>query len=521
MPLLTDLLKLTSSLKSDNAAVREQGGTLSYRELDVLSGRIAACLAEGGVKPGDRVGICMGRSSDAVTAIFGALKCGAAYVPIEPTFPPERKAFIVKDCGIQALVAEWKKISPAEDTLKAMPGLKFVIAADTTGAKSRAKNIRVIPRDEIVLKRPLKKRPPAKGGSLACILYTSGSTGRPKGVMMTHQALHTAVTRESRFFGLKDKDRVSCTVPLYFSMSPFEIFATIGSGATLSIAPAGSFAFPSSLAGWIEEERITVWHSVPLAITQLVLYGNLKARDLSSVRLVYLGGDTVPAKYLRKMMKLMPRAEFYNTYGSAETQGIAYYRANDLDEAALTVPAGRKWDDVELILADSSGKKIAVKKGASGELYVKSPSLMKGYWNRSGLTEKVLMKDPFGPKGRAGSKVYRTSDMAKIDSGGNLVVLGRADDAINRDGYKIGLGEIEAALLDCPYVKEAAVVAADRAGTRTIRAVVTPGDGSNIREEDIMRSLRERLPRYMVPDAVEVKKTLPKTLTGKTDRTRV
>jgi len=519
MPLLTDFLRSSCARNSEKTAVKEEDSSISYKGLDELSGRIAACLAEGGVNPGDRIGICMGRSVHAVAAVFGALKCGAAYVPIEPTFPPERKAFIIKDCGVQAIVAEWKKLSPADKTLKAMPGLKLVVAPDAPDSAG-AKNIKVATGDKIASKEPLKKKPAVKGGSLACILYTSGSTGRPKGVMMTHDALYAAVTRESRFFRLKDTDRISCTVPLYFSMSPFEIFATIGAGGALCVAPAGSFAFPSSLAGWIEREKITVWHSVPLALTQLVLYGKLEKRDLSFLRLVYFGGDIVPAKYLRKMMKALPWAEFYNTYGSAETQGIARYRTNDLDRSALTVPAGRKWDDVELILTDSSGKRIAVKKGASGELYVKSPSLMKGYWNRRDKTESALIDDPFGPKRAPGSKVYRTSDMARIDKDGNLIILGRVDDAINRDGYKIGLGEIEAALLDCADIKEAAVVAAERAGKKTIRAVITPGDGKDLSGEDIIKLLRRHLPRYMVPDIVEVKKTLPRTLTGKTDRTR-
>ncbi|MBL7129978.1 MAG: amino acid adenylation domain-containing protein [Candidatus Omnitrophica bacterium] len=517
--LLTDLLENTSKKYPDNIVVRDKDREISYRQLAILSSRLASCLIRQGVELGDRIGIYLDRSIEAAVAIFGILKAGAAYVPIDITFPPERKAYIIDNCSIKILIIDSKKIELFAENLTSASCLNCMLVMDDLEAKEGKipKKIKVIPFQRIVSFEPLKDDLPISDSALANILYTSGSTDQPKGVMATHRALTACIDNVFKYYMLSSKERISSTVPLHFSMSVFEIFVTIKAGATICLVPSGMFAFPTSLANFIEKERLTVWHSVPSVITPLVLYGNLKERNLSSLRLVHLGGEVIPVEYLRQFMSIVPHAQCYNIYGSAETHEITRFHINQSSNSVTIIPVGKPWEEVEIFLVDEAGNLVQKEEGATGELYVYTPSLMQGYWADKKRTDQVLFRSSFHPQEKE-VKIYRTGDIAKIDQDGNYVLIGRADSTIKRGGIRIGLDEIEAVLFNRPEVREAAVVVKGQGVRPEIKAVIVLQKRSFLSEEDIRGFCRKKLARYMVPDRFEFRDFLPRTSTGKIDK---
>jgi len=519
--LLTDFLKHSARKYPENIAVKDKNLEISYTQLDALSDRLASCLIAQKVQIGDRVGIYLDRSIEAIIAIFGILKTGGVYVPIDITFPPERKLYIISNCSIEILITDLKKITLFEEALETKSPLKSILLMDN----SLNEYSRIPKGDKEIINfyqtqsvKPFQKILSLSDESLANILYTSGSTGKPKGVMMSHRALSASMQSQLEYIGANAHDRMSSTVPMHFSMSPFEIFVSTGSGATLSIIPPGLFAFPDSLTSFIESEKLTIWHSVPSIITQMVLYGELQKRDLSSLRLLHLAGGVIPIEHLRQFMRIFPHICCCNIYGSAETYEIASYHIKNLPESVTSIPVGKPWPGVELFIVDALGKFVEKKEGAVGELYVHTPFLMKGYWSKEkGANQITPSKSPFHFL-QKGIKLYRTGDIAKIDKDGNYVLIGRADNTINKEGYRIGLNEIEAVLFSCSEVKEAAVVTEGRFQNKKVKAVVALREGSGFLEKDIKGLCRKKLPRYMVPDKIEFRNFLPKTSTGKVDK---
>lgn len=517
--LITDILKDTTKKTPGKIAVKSGNRWISYKEFDRLSSSIASCLTANMVQVGDRIGIYCNRSIEAIAAIYGILKAGAAYVPIDITLPPKRISYIINNCSIKVLFTDVRKTTALQEILKSTPGLSSVLSVGSCikDLVSLPKNLKIIDFDKIRRGEPLKENPAIPDDTLANILYTSGSTGEPKGVMMTHRSLSASAHNLKDFYSITDKDKISSTAPLHFSMSVFEIFASVKAGAELCLVPPGLFAFPVSLARLIEKERLTIWHSVPTAITQLVLYGNLKKRDLSSLRLFHLGGGMIPTEHLRQFMKIVPSVEYYNVYGSAETHEMSAYHIKTLPKYIANIPIGKPWPGSEIFLIDKKGRPVEKKPNSAGELYVYTQSLMKGYWGDKKRTAEIFIDSPFHPTEK-GIKLYKTGDMAMLDKNNDYVLTGRADSTIKRNGFRIGLSEIEATLLVCPKIKEAAVVTSNVGTLKEIKALIVLKEANSISGEGVKKFCRERLPSYMIPDKVEFIPELPKTSTGKIDR---
>jgi amino acid adenylation domain-containing protein len=359
---------------------------------------------------------------------------------------------------------------------------------------------------------------PAIETDLAYILYTSGSTGTPKGVMISHRNSLTFVEWAAACAGLGEQDRVCSPAPLHFDLSVFDIFATCRAAACMVVVPRGASTFPVRLAEWMGKERISVWYSVPSVLTMLVTYGNLAGFDLSRLRVVIFAGEVFPVKHLRRLMAALPHARYLNWYGPTETNVCTAFEVPAAG-APDPVPIGTACANTDVFAVANDGRRVS-RPGEIGELYVRGPSLMQGYWAQPDKTQEVLVPNPFQAAYR--ETMYRTGDLVTRDENGNYVYLGRQDGMVKTRGYRVELGEVEAALYEHPAIHEAVVlpVPDELLGSR-LRAVIRRDAPGGLTREEVLDHCRQRLPGYMVPDVVEFCEALPRTSTGKVDRARL
>jgi len=505
--LLSQLLTHSAERYPDNIAVVQESRHYTYRGLDEASNRFAHLLREAGVKRGDRVGLYTEKSLEAVAALFGVSKLGAAYVPLDPGAPTRRIAYMISDCQMKAVVGTKANHAALGEFLAIEGYVPAAVAVD----------------DEAACQAASPAPPPDPGAierDLALILYTSGSTGNPKGVMISHRAVLTFIDWASGTFGVRPDDRVSNHAPFHFDLSTFDLFVAIKAGARVVLLSPTLSIFPASMAKFIADQRISIWYSVPSALTRLVLYGNLAQFDLSHLRAILFAGEVFPVKYLRQLMGLIPHAAYYNLYGPTETNVCTWYKVEDLDAArAEPVPIGKACANSEILVLNEKDQRIA--RGEAGELCVRGPGLMTGYWGLPERTAKSLT--PYRVHPHLGPEpIYRTGDLVREEADGNYTYLGRRDNQIKSRGYRIELGEIETALYGHPDIEEAAVVPIpdDEIGNR-IEAFVVLRNGQTLGANALEAYCAARLPKYMVPHRVEVRPALPKTSTGKVDRTQL
>jgi amino acid adenylation domain-containing protein len=518
--LLHRLLTEAAARQPQRPAVASDGCLLTYQELDRLSNKMARALLRLGVVPGDRVGVLAPKSAAAVIGIYGALKVGACYVPLDPKAPAGRLSHIVRDSGAAVIVADQARTPQAATLVGAVPRPRGVVVAGVPGceeaAVAPAQVVAIVPSHAVAGE---SAEPLAEGAietDLAYILYTSGSTGAPKGVMISHRNSLSFVEWAAAAAGLSEQDRVCSPAPLHFDLSVFDIFSTCQAAACLTVLPNGAATFPVSIARWLEAERISVWYSVPSVLALLAHYGNLRQFDLSGLRTVIFAGEVFPPKHLARLMAELPHARYLNWYGPTETNVCTAFEVPAGGTDARPAPIGKACANTEVFAVTSEGRRVS-RPGEVGELYVRGPSLMRGYWGQPAKTSEVLIRNPF--RTEYDELVYRTGDLVTLEPTGDYSYLGRRDSMVKIRGYRVELGEVEATLYRHPAIREAAVlpVPDELLGSR-LRAVVTADGAGNLTREDVLDHCRQWLPGYMVPDVVEFRETLPRTSTGKVDR---
>ena len=521
--LLQHLLTDAAARQPKRPAVASAGGLLSYQELDQLSNKMARALVRQGVAPGDRVGLLATKSAASLVGIYGALKAGACYVPLDPKAPAERLSYVLGDSGAAVIVADEPRAPQAAALAGRLPRLQAVVASlpDRPGPGQEAagpvRDAAIVPWAAVAAEsgEPLAEER-AIEADLAYILYTSGSTGTPKGVMISHRNSLTFVEWAAAAARLTTQDRVCSPAPLHFDLSVFDIFAACRAAACVAVLPEGAATFPVSIAEWLERERISVWYSVPSVLTLLASYGSLGQFDLSRLREVIFAGEVFPPKYLARLMADLPHPRYLNWYGPTETNVCTAFEVPAGEADAGPAPIGKACANTEVFAVTSEGRRVS-RPGEAGELYVRGPSVMRGYWGQPAKTAAALVRNPFGEEHH--ELVYRTGDLVTLDQAGNYVYLGRGDSMVKIRGYRVELGEVQAALYRHPAIREAAVlpVPDELLGTR-LRAVVAAGGEGKLTREDVLDHCRQWLPEYMVPDIVEFREELPRTSTGKVDR---
>ena len=512
--LLHHLLDNSAAHYPDREAI---GGTehISYQTLVTKANQIAHTLLKVGVKPQDRVGIYLDKSIEAIIAIFGILKTGAIYVPLDPQAPVQRIAYILDNCQIRTLIGSADKISALYATKASTLAVERLILIDEeTIIPPPASSITLITGSEVEqAKTGTPADPLITEQDTAYILYTSGSTGQPKGVVISHRAALSFVNWAYAAFQITPEDRVSNHAPLHFDLSIFDIFSTLKAGGSVILVPGTLAVFPNSLADFIEKQRITVWYSVPTALIRLVLYGRLTQHKLQALRIILFAGDVFPIKYLRQLMTDIPQADYYNLYGPTETNVCTYYQVSSIPlEYTETLPIGKPCANSETFILNEQHQIIA--DDARGELAVSGPNLMTGYWGLQ--KENLYVQHPTDPTQR----LYCTGDYVQRDTDGNYRYYGRRDHMIKSRGYRIELGEIERVIQQHDAVNYVAIIAVPNEEMgNIITAYIVTTDGEKI--ADLPAYCARYLPKYMLPHSFEYRGSLPETSTGKIDKKRL
>ncbi len=470
-------------------AVAAGGETVSYGELDARANRVAHRLRALGVGREERVAVCMERSADFLAALLGVLKAGAAYVPIDPAYPRERIAFVLRDSGARVLLTQERlrdglpefggtTVTDADPELAAAPGGEVDGGADA--------------------------------GSLAYVIYTSGSTGTPKGVQVEHGALANLVHWHREAFAVTAADRATQVAATGFDASGWEVWPYLACGASVHVVDDALRAAPAELAAWMVERGITV-SFLPTPLAEAVLAADWPAE--APLRLLLTGGDRLRAH----PRPGLPFA-LVNNYGPTECTVVAtsgVVEAKDGDAAGFP-GIGRPIANVRAYVLDPRLNPVPI--GVPGELFLGGDQLARGYLGRPELDAERFVADPFSA--RPGARLYRTGDRVRWRADGTLDFLDRVDDQVKVRGHRIELGEIETALRRHPAVSDAvAAVREDAPGDRRLAAYLVLRPGAEMPAPGEMRTfLKQALPDYMVPAAYVALDALPVTANGKVDR---
>lgn len=513
--LIGHLLQAAADARPDSIAVVDGERQVDYSELDRSSNRIANLLRELGVRKGDRVGVLLDKSYEAISGIYGILKAGAAYVPIDPQAPATRQAYILRDAGVSVLLSGCSKAGAWATLLGEGASVDTVIVLDGDPPLADVAALTVLGADRVAAADPTRPKVETIDFDLAYILYTSGSTGSPKGVMLTHRNCLAFVHWVAAEFGLTAEDRVASHAPLHFDLSTFDLYAAARVGAPVVLVPPGASVFPMELRRFIESAGITVWYSVPTTLTMLVRRGGLAGGEFPELRIILFAGEVFPTPHLRRLMQFLPHVRFANLFGPTETNVCTWYDVPELpEEMTDAIPIGRAIDNVEAFAVTEDGARAAP--GEIGELYVRGPTVMQGYLGDPVRSAERLVPNPLNDA--LPQPVYRTGDLVQELDDGNYRFLGRRDSQIKSRGYRIELGDVEAALHAHPGVLECAVVAVpDDLVTNRLKAFVTLQNG-NLSRSDLVAFCAARIQSYMIPEEFEFRDELPRTSTGKVDR---
>ncbi|MGS0897504.1 non-ribosomal peptide synthetase, partial [Burkholderia stagnalis] len=476
-------------------ALIHEGVALSYAALNARANRIAHALIARGVGPDARVAICVERSIGMVVGLLGILKAGAAYVPLDPAYPPQRLAYMLEDCGPAVLL-----------TQSSVCGTLPVHDIDTL----------CLDDDRAVFDGMPENNPRHRSlpDHLAYVIYTSGSTGLPKGVTVTHRNGVRLFATTRTDFDFTGDDVWTLFHSFAFDFSVWEIWGALLFGGRLVIVPKTVAQSAEAFYALVCDAGVTVLNQTPGAFRQLIA-AQRTGDAAHRLRYVVFGGEALDTAMLKPWYDDRRNAatRLVNMYGITETTVHVSYRPLDAADAHRTgsSPIGRPLADLGAYLLD--GAHEPVPRGVAGELYIAGAGLARGYLNRADLTAERFVPDPFGV---AGARMYRTGDLARHLPDGNLEYLGRNDDQVKLRGFRIELGEIGARLARCPGVRDAVVIAReDASGDKRLVAYYT---GESCETESLREHLLAGLPEYMVPAAYVYLEALPLTPNSKLDR---
>jgi amino acid adenylation domain-containing protein len=498
--------------RPDGVAVRCDGEGVSWSELARRSNGVARALLDSGVERGDRVAVLLGKSLKVPAAFYGVLAAGAALVPIDPKSPPSQIERVMRATGATRIVAEPERARSVATLAAACPELSHAIGVeDLDGSSVSVMSWSAV--DGMASDEP--PRVDVGGLDTSYIQHTSGSTGEPKLIRHTHASALAFVDWAVDEYRLTPDDRLSNHSSHHTCFATFDYYAAARVAATTVILTPAAMFLPASLAELVERERISVWYSVPTALVQLLLRGNLPERDLGALRWVLFAGETFPEKHLRALRARLPQARFSHVYGSTEVNVCTFYHLPADGEVSGPLPIGRPCSNSRALVVDAAGEPVEA--GATGELLIHGSTVMSGYWSDPGRNRKALVQRP--EPGGFESTWFRTGDRVRTLGDGNLTFAGRADLQIKVRGHRVELEEVENALLGLEHVHEAAAFAIPgMEDSLTIHAAVVVDPGSGAGQKDLLKGLRRSLPPYALPEVIDIVAGLPRTPTGKVDR---
>ena len=467
-------------------AVVGEHSQLTYEELNSRSNQLARYLSKLGVVPGTLVGIFMDRSSEMLVALVATLKAGAAYVPLDPSYPGERLAFMVRDSGLNVVLT-------SQEVSKYLPsGNGRAVCVDWDWPLIACESC-----EDIAQK--------AAPTDLAYVIYTSGSTGQPKGVQITHRALVNLLSSVRKYPGLMPHDVLLAVTTISFDIAALELYLPLIVGARCVLASKAVASDGHELSRMLDTCAITVMQATPSTWKLLIESGWSGKSDLKAL----CGGEPMSSELARQLASRA--ASVWNMYGPTET--TVWSAAHQVSSSGESIPVGRPIRNTQIYLLDKNMRPVPV--GVSGELYIGGDGLARGYLNRPELTAEKFIPNPFG---KSGERLYRTGDLARYRADGNVECLGRTDGQVKIRGFRIELGEIESVLRSYPGVADACATAReDIPGDTRLVAYFVPAKDQHAMMSDLRSFLKEKLPGYMVPSLVELER-LPLTPNGKLNR---
>ncbi|TSC24552.1 non-ribosomal peptide synthetase [Corallococcus sp. Z5C101001] len=472
-------------------AVVSPGRTLSYEELRGHAGALASHLVELGARPDGLIAVVLEKGWRQVVAAMAIPLAGAAYLPIDPTLPEERRRVLLQEGKVQVVVTE-----PGQVERFAWPEAVRVVSIQDS-AHGAPPSV-----------------PSRSASDLAYCIYTSGSTGRPKGVMVEHRAAANTLQDINARFKVGPEDRVFGLSSLGFDLSVYDIFGSLAAGATLVLPEPEATWEPTSWLRWIREARVTVWNSVPTLMEMLVDVVESRGERLpESLRLVLLSGDWIPVTLPDRIRKLSSEVRVISLGGA--TEGAVWSILHPIarvDPGARSIPYGRPMLNQRFHVLDEA---LAPRpEHVPGDLFIGGVGLARGYFGDEEMTRARFFTHP-----GTGERLYRTGDLGRFLPGGDIEFLGRKDFQVKVAGHRIELGEIEAALARHPAIREAVVAAPGERTLRRLVGYVVPVEGQPSPSDDALREFLGRtLPHYMVPGVFVRLQALPQSANGKVDR---
>ncbi|MBK8549761.1 MAG: amino acid adenylation domain-containing protein [Ignavibacteria bacterium] len=459
---LIDLFEEQAAKTPDNVAVVFEKQSLTYKELNERSNQLAHYLNSKGVKEETLVPICIERGMDMITGILGILKSGAAYVPIDPEYPEERIKFILEDTGAEIIVSSLR----SSDKLPASGEFEVILSDENLSLINEQPKVNL--------------RSDIKPDNLAYIIYTSGSTGQPKGVMIEHGPVVNLIAAQTKYFNIKEDERILQFSNNSFDASVEQIFLALFNGASLILFSDGLQLNTALFEKFIHEQKITHLHSTPSFLE------NIQSVNYEYLKRVIAGGEICKpglAEYWKN------KTSFYNEYGPTETTvtAVEYLYQTNIPEKSLTVPIGKPLSNIQAYILDKN--KSPVPDGIEGELYLAGDCLARGYLNSPELTAEKFIKNIFSDKDKdkKDPRMYRTGDLCRRLPDGNIEYLRRLDDQVKIRGYRIELGEIESVMNKLDAVNTCCVILKPGAGNKLVSYYVPNLRELKVKERELYR----------------------------------
>ncbi|HEY9196597.1 MAG TPA: amino acid adenylation domain-containing protein [Mucilaginibacter sp.] len=470
---------------------------ITYHELNRQANKLSHLLIKAGITPGDNVGLLAGRDFQMITGMLAILKAGGAYVPIDPDYPLERQEYIFNQSSIKLVVADQNY--PLKSLIKADD---FILIEGTQSEDLDDTNPNLV----------------IDSRQLAYTIYTSGSTGKPKGVMIEHHSAVNLVAWVNKTFNIDTTDRLLFITSMCFDLSVYDIFGMLAAGGALVIAQKDEIQNVQTLSEMMQQHGITFWDSVPTTMDYLVrtLEKENPSYRYSGLKTVFMSGDWIPVNLPDKIKHFFPGGTVVSLGGATEaTVWSNFFIVDSVNPAWNSIPYGRPIDNNFFYILNDHLQPVPV--GTVGDLYIGGVGVARGYANDEERTQRSFVIDPFHPD--SGGMMYRTGDLGRMMPDYNMEFIGRKDNQVKIQGFRVELGEIESVLNNSGLLSSAVVLAkADGHGTKQLVAYVVYNQHNQTDEEALKAYLKKTLPDYMVP-AIWVKlDSLPLTANGKIDR---
>lgn len=508
--LVVDFLEQRAEHHPHKVAMVHHGHQFTYDSLNTEANRIAGWLRQTGLQPGDRIVSCAENSARLIIALFGALKAGTIFVPIHPETSSQKLQYVVQDCSPKIVITDPEQVNVLEVLQRGFSGM--VLLTSSGSATGNVPSANLLTWDAVTSPPDQSPNLRVAPDDLAIIIYTSGSTKDPKGVMEPHRQVVFATTAINSVIGNCSDDVILCGLPLSFDYGLYQVFLAFQVGATLVLER--DFAFPLSIPQLLKEHRVTGFPGVPALFAMLLRSRLLERVELPNLRYLSSTGDILPAAHIRQLQRFLPNTTIFPMYGLTECKRVSIVPKGCL--AGRESSVGLPLPGTSVLVVDENGHPCPP--DVMGELTVRGPHVMAGYWNDPQETARRFRRDA-----QTGELMLLTGDLFRMAEDGFLYFEGRTETFIKSRGQKVSPAEVESALCEIPGVVEAAAVGVpDLVLGEVVCAFVSVSKPGVIVEPDIVEHCRRTLPPAARPGHIVILESpLPKTINGKIDRPKL